>query len=557
MSREFVLLKDRIQNGRIDLPSFLPIAIESCRHVYALHQQNRLHRHLSPSAIEVNASLEVKISEPISVAYSGTIPYIAPEQVVTGSKSINHSSEIYILGIIFYEMLSGKLPYSCHDPLEFTHTIVTRKVPFLFDQSIPLIVSKIVDKMVAINQSERYQDLLSVSIDLTKVLQALQTKGDIDDFAVDSFGNLSAIHTSTALYGREKELRRLQHYIDAKNDKSNIILMVSGISGVGKSSIVDTMIQKNKETFSHICTFKLDYGEQSTPYQKLYGALRLMTRQLIAQDEETLLHYRKRMQTLLGSNVQLLLTVIPEIVTILGAAIPENQNGALNTNVSFDNLLVRYMEVFIDPRKPLCIYIDDVQWADSVIMQWIKSVMLELDNIMLFLTYRKDETGALDSPQLSSMLHEFSSYDLKADDIEIGPLAHEDILTLVKDSVALDASDEIARIIYERTKGNPFFVKQYLKQLQLDNAIWFDMHSLTWQCDLNKIDSLQVSDNVFDMLSDCIDLLPTEVRDLLCIASCMGNDFSHDLLQKVYANDETFDAIASLVEKLGSLVLKA
>ncbi len=542
MSSKFIRLSDRIQNGRIDLPSFLPIAIETCRHVYALHHQNKLHRHLSPAEIWVNTSLQVKITEPLSAALSGTIPYIAPEQVVTGSKSINHSSEIYILGIIFYEMLSGKLPYSSHDPLEFSHTIVTRKVPFLSDQNIPLIVSKIVDKMVAINQSERYQDLLSVSIDLTKVLQALHTKGDADDFAVDTFGNLSGIHTSTTLYGREKELRRLQHHIDAKDDKSNIILMVSGISGVGKSSIVDTVIQKNKETFSHICTFKLDYGEQSAPYQKLYGALRLMTRQLIAQDEETLLHYKKRMQTLLGSNLQLLLTVIPEIVTIFGALMPENQSGAVDTNVSFDNLLIRYIEVFINPQKPLCIYIDDMQWADGVIIQWMKNVVLELDNIMLFLTYRKDETDAANNPLFASMLHEFALYDLKIDGIEIGPLVHEDIQTLVKDSVELDASDEIARIIYERTKGNPFFVKQYLKQLQLDNAIWFDMHSLTWQCDLNKIGSLQVSDNVFDMLSDCIDLLPTNVRDLLCIASCMGNDFSHDLLQKVYDNDETFEA---------------
>ncbi|MBU1642459.1 AAA family ATPase, partial [bacterium] len=552
MSSKFIRLSDRLQKGRIDLPSFLPIAIETCRHLYALHQQNKLHRHLSPSEIEVNASLEVKISDPLPVTYSGTIPYIAPEQVVTGTKSINPSSEIYILGIIFYEMLSGKLPYTCHDPLEFTHTIVTRKVPFLSDQdqNIPLIVSKIVDKMVAINQSERYQDLLSVSIDLAKVWQALQTTGEADDFAVDTFGNLSSIHTSTTLYGREKEQHRLQHHIDAKSDKSNIILLVSGISGVGKSSIVDTVIKKNKETFSHICTFKLDYGEQSTPYQKLYGALRLMTRQLIAQDEETLLRYKKKMQTLLGSNVQLLLTVIPEIVTILGASMPENQNGANDTNVSFDNLLVRYMEVFVDPRKPLCIYIDDMQWADGVIMQWIKSVMLELDNIMLFLTYRKDETGVSDNPMFASMLHEFASYDLKIDDIEIGPLAHEDIQTLVRDSVALDASEEIARIIYERTEGNPFFVKQYLKQLQLDSAIWFDMHSLTWQCDLNKIGSLQVSDNVFDMLSDSIDQLPSNVRDLLCIASCMGNDFSHDLLHKVYDNDETFEA--SLASALSS-----
>ena len=556
MSSEFVRLSDRLKNGRIDLTSFLPIAIETCKHVYALHQQNRLHRHLSPSEIWVNASHQVKIAEPLSVTYSGTIPYIAPEQVVTGSKSINPLSEIYILGTVFYEMLSGKLPYSCRDPLEFTHTIVTRKVPFLSDedQNIPLIVSKIVDKMVAINQSERYQDLLSVSIDLTKVLQPLQTKGETDDFAVDTFGNLSGIHTSTTLYGREKEERRLQHHIDAKNDRSNIILLVSGISGVGKSSIVDAVIQKNKETFSHICTFKLEYGEQSTPYQKLYSALRLMTRQLIAQDEETLLRYKKRIQTLLGSNVQLLLTAIPEIETILGASLPENHHSDMESNLSFDNLLVRYMEVFVDPHKPLCIYIDDMQWADGVIMQWLKNVMLELDNIMLFLTYRRDETGVANTPHIASMLHEFASYDLKTDDIEIGPLAHEDIQTLVRDSVALDASNEISRIIYERTKGNPFFVKQYLKQLQLDNAIWFDMHALSWQCDLNKIDSLQVSDNVFDMLSACVDLLPANVRDLLCIASCMGNEFSHDLLQKVYDNDETFEASLSSALSAGWIV---
>lgn len=287
------------------------------------------------------------------------------------------------------------------------------------------------------------------------------------------------------------------------------------------------VIEKNKDIFSHILDFKLEYDEHRTPYQILYRALRHKTRQIIAQ-EEVLSQYRNKLQNILCIEAQTLIDVIPEIEIILGKqSLPSRENRK-----KLDSLLVHFMELFLDIEKPLCIYIDDVQWADKVTIDWITNIILKLENIVFFLTYRDDDIDISKHHRLTEMLNELSSANINIDEVEIVPLTRQNIESLIVDNMQLTESKEVAKLIFERTKGNSFFVKQYLKQLHKDGAIYFDMKSLNWKCDVGKIDTLQISDNVFDMLCKNINVLDEDVRQLLCIASCIGNTFSYDLLKK-------------------------
>jgi len=552
-------LNKYVKKKPLDIDTFLNMAIEICTSVHELHKKNQFFNHLSPSTILINKNHQVKISKVTSLDDADlTIDYMAPEQVLKDSTYINHSTDIYVLGIIFYELLLGELPYKYNDLLEFSHAILTQKIPFISkkDKNIPHTISLIIEKMVAINQMERYQDILSVSIDLSKLLQSFDKDHTTSAFQIDTFQNIQDMHTSKNIYGREKEEQKLQHLIDSKTNNENKIIVVEGKSGIGKSSLVTKMIEKNNDRFAHICKFKLEAGEESTPYQILYMALSTMVRELISQDEDTLKRYRNKFQNILGKNAYILIEVIPEIKIILGEQPSMGEvHSTADKKAKLDNLLVRFMEIFLDDEKSLCIYIDDIQWADIVTLQWVKNILLTLENTILFMTYRDDETEISNSHLFSNMLDELASFDLQIDEIKVLPLLQEDIEVLIKDNIHLDASKEVATIIFERTKGNPFFVKEYLKQLHKDNAIWFDMKSFEWQCDLHKIDALQISDNVFDMLSKNIDSLPANVRNLLCIASCMGNTFSHELLEKVFNDVKVFDESLSLALSSGWIVI--
>jgi len=543
-----------VKKKPLEIDTFLSLAIEICKSVHELHKQNLLFNNLTPTAILVSKEYQVKISKITSSGDADvTIDYMSPEQVLKESIYINQSSDIYVLGVIFYELLLGELPYKYEDKLAFSHAILTHKIPFISqkDKNIPQVISLIIEKMVVINQSERYKDILSVIIDLTKVRHARKDNYKISDFELDAFHNIQDLHTSEVIYGREKEEQKLQYHIDSKTNKANKTILVYGKSGMGKTSLVNKVIDKNKNNFSHICKFKLDSGEQSTPYQILYTALSTMVRELISQDEETLTKYRNKLQNVLGAQAYILIEVIPEIAIVLGEQSSAKQVQSINTKASLDNLLVRFMEIFYDEELSLCIYVDDIQWADRVTLQWIKNVVLNLENIILFMTYRDDETELYN---ISTMLHELTSFDLKIDEMRILPLSQADIEILIKDNIPLDESSEVAHIIFERTKGNPFFVKEYLIQLHKDDAIWFEIESLKWKCDLHKIHALPISDNVFDMLSNNIDSLQTSVRNLLCIASCMGNTFSHELLEKVFNNAKLFDESLALALLSGWIV---
>ena len=530
-------LSDRIRTGRFDPDRFLPVGIAICRSVEARHRQNRVYNRLTPRAIRIDADTRVHIDD--TAPQTDLTPYLAPEQVVSDARHLSPTTDVYVLGLIFYEMLRGEPPFEYHDPRTFAHTLVTRPVPRLSEPAIPEMLSKIIEKMTAIDPEARYRDLLSVAVDLTRVQRA-ETP-----FAIDTFVNLAMIHAGDALYGRREEQAWLQQVIDGVS-AANAVVLLSGHSGMGKSVLVRQAITANRERFSHLLPFKLEFGEQSTPFQKLYAVLGMLTRQLIALDEASLARSRDRLRSALGAQAAHLAEVIPEVGILLQIEAEAPQGPAAN----LEDLLVRLTQIFTDPHKPMCIFIDDIQWSDSVIIQWIKGVLLRLENVLFLITYRDDEAPGGNMRQFFTVLQGQPEIHERP----IGPLTPPAIATLIRDTIGLTEPEPVAQIIHERTGGNPFFVKQYLKQLEHDGAIRFDMPTLRWECDLPRTRALPVSDSVFDMLARSIDQLSAEVRRLLSIASCIGNEFASAILQPVYDDDATFDATLAAAVASGWIV---
>ena len=159
----------------------------------------------------------------------------------------------------------------------------------------------------------------------------------------------------------------------------------------------------------------------------------------------------------MGAKAQTLIDVIPEIEVIIG----KQSTSDMDEKVNLDNLIVNFMELFMEKDKPLCIYIDDIQWADRVTIDWIKNVLSKLDNIIFFLTFRNDDKEVHKDHLLNSMLSEVASYGIKVDEVEVLSLTQNDIKKLIIDNMHLSHSEGLSEIIYIRTKGNPFFVKQY------------------------------------------------------------------------------------------------
>ncbi|MEA2029297.1 MAG: response regulator, partial [Campylobacterota bacterium] len=550
MKSELLRLSEYLKQNDLNHNDFIPFAIEVCKSIALLHQQNSIYNHLSPDNIWIDTNHKILIKQ--EERRVNPMPYMAPEEVVSGHKHLNSATDIYLLGIIFYEILLGKTPFEANDFLTFSHTIVTQNVPNLHDQdpSILPIVAKIIAKMVAINQSQRYSTIFSVAIDLTKVLQALKQKDRVDTFELDTFISLSTIHAIDMTYGRSKELTWLQRHINATPLSTNTFLMLKGQAGTGKKSIIQEIIAKNKREFSYVCHFRLEQSIQTTPYQKLYSALGKIIRQIMAQDEQSLHRYRKRLHKTLDKESSMLIDIIPEMGNLL-----DREDRGIASQINLETLLLRFTQTFTDSNRPLCIAIDNIQWADSVTIGWIKDVLVNLNNVIVFVTYQHNEPQGAQAQELLSTLDELTSYGVNIEQQEIQPLKEKDISILVQALLNLNESKEIAKILYERTQGNSFFVKQYLKELEEQRAIWYDITRLKWQCDLKKINALQISDSLFEILSHSMGQLPTNVHTLLSFASCIGNIFSHELLHRLYDDDASFDSAIAVAISSGWITI--
>lgn len=528
MKNEYHKLNVYLQDNTLELQTFLKIAIRLCDALITLHKQNIVHSRLSPSIIFLNENIEIKIDDNdlIDGEDGFTQVYKAPEQVTKKNLQVNSSVDIYTMGIIFYEMLSGKLPYTYTNPLEFSHTVVTTKIPLLstIKKEIPQIISKIIDKMIAKNQSDRYKEILSVYADLSKVIRSLEENREVDDFEIDK---LYSFYSDNVMYGRELEEQKIQAIIDLDTNKVNKVIAIHGDFGIGKSLLSSKILEKNKNNSSYIIKLILERNKRNTPYEVLYAALRNLTKQIIAEDEYALDIHKDKLQEALGNQAQILIDIIPEIEILIGEQPPLELLEATDTKAIFENLLFAFIKFIIHQKKPLYIYVKDVQWADEVTIQWIENIALNLTNVFILMTYRDD-------------LDIFNLYDLNFTDVKLTTLSEDVIHKWIFDYMPLEKIDEVSNIIFLRTKGNPFFVKQYLKQLRENGAIWFEPKTLTWECDLQKIKQLQISDNMFESLSNSINLLDENVKNLLNIAACVGNDFSKDLLERLYDDDQYF-----------------
>ncbi|MFT7859821.1 MAG: diguanylate cyclase [Sulfurimonas sp.] len=531
-----------VQKNELDLQSFLYIAIELCKSIESSHKQNIIIGNLNTSSVlidnEDSLSVMIRYGEISSTEEKNSI-YRAPEQNERLNLTVDNSVDIYSLGVIFYEIVYEKIEQEHKSSQDFFYDLLTQELPSLheLDPSVPLTLSCIVDKMMAKNRDERYNDILAVHIDLAKCLKELKQNGTVGDFQINANG---------FIYGREASIHELEKIIRA-NELLNTLVAVYGNSGVGKSFLMDKVLQDNQEHFSHILELKLEKYKQNAPYEILYDALRNFTKQLLLQDENILEGYRKKLQKLLGNEAQILIDVIPELELIIGKQKKVQDINPVDKKARFDNMLFRYMELFFDKEKRFCIYIDDLQWADEVIIQWIQNILLKFKNLFIFVTYRNEEVQ--EEHEIKKMFLRLESCDIKIEEIQLLGLTKEDIKKLLYNTMQLEQAEEVADIVVQKTNGNAFFVNQYIKQLRENGTIGFNPDTLQWYCNVQKLQEMPISDNVFEVLSRRIDLLDDSIRTLLNIASCIGSYFTYTRLQTIYADDVLFrEALESAIK---------
>ncbi|RCJ26521.1 serine/threonine protein kinase [Nostoc sp. ATCC 43529] len=545
-------LKDIINTHNLELNIFLQIAIQLATTLYQLHQNNLIHKDIKPHNILINFNTnQIKIID-FSIAsrlsrenqaindinlLQGNLAYMSPEQTGRMNRSIDYRTDFYSLGVTLYEMLTNKLPFVADDPLELVHSHIAKipVPPHELNTKIPLAVSNIVMKLLAKTAEERYQNALGLKADLEVCLTQLQATGKIENFVVGQLDLYSQFLIPQKLYGREQEVAKLLDAFEQVSSAATELMLVSGYSGIGKSSLVNEVHKPIIRQRGYFISGKFDQYKRNIPYASLIQAFQELMRQLLTENAEKITNWKTKILDAVGVNGQVIIDVIPDVARIIGSQPEVPQLGINEAQNRFNRLFQQFIRVFSQAEHPLVIFLDDLQWADAASLKLIQILISDPESKYLLIigAYRDNEVSP--SHPLISTLEELQKSAAKVNNIVLQPLDISHIKQLVNDTlhICLEKSQELADLVLHKTQGNPFFVTQLLKSLYQENLLFFNFDTGCWEWDIKLIQDIDITDNVVELMLNQIQKLLPATQKVLKLAACIGDKFTLDILSIV------------------------
>src|SRR5262252_7170434 len=549
---------DRLLGAPMQAGRFLRLAIGIAAAVGKLHERGLVHKDIKPANILVNSTTdEVRLTgfgiasrlprerqslhPPETIA--GTLAYMAPEQTGRMNRSIDSRSDLYALGVTFYQMLTSALPFTAADPMEWVHCHLARRPlsPAERLKEIPSGISAIVMKLLAKRAEDRYQTAAGLESDLRRCQTEWEARCRIDDFPLGEHDSPDHLLIPEKLYGRQREIDTLLASFDrVVNGGVPELVLVSGYSGIGKSSVVNELQPVLVPPRGLFASGKFDQYKRDIPYATLAQAFQGLIRPLLGKTEADLAPWREALREALGSNAGLIADLVPELKLIIGEPPPVIELSPQDAQRRFQLVIQQFIGVFARPEHPLALFLDDLQWLDAATLDLLEDLLTrsDLGNLLLIGAYRDNEVTA--AHPLMRKLDAIKATGGKVQEITLGPLAREHIGQLIADTVrcASETTAPLPQLVHEKTGGNPFFAIQFISSLADERMFVFDHNAACWYCDLDRIHAKGYTDNVVDLMVGKLTRLSLETQDALRQFACLGNVADVAILSLVLGKPE-------------------
>jgi len=541
---------------RLPLEGFLNIAIQLADALSVIHHAHVIHKDLHPGNMIINPESQqaqiidfglasVLTRERPSLAapdkLEGVLAYISPEQTGRMNRALDYRSDFYTLGVTFYELLSGQLPFSAEDALGMVHAHIAKDHKSLMKvcKDIPEVVSRIIDKLLNKVAERRYQSAQGLKQDLETCLQALKKKQDLKNFKLGKEDISERFQVPQKLYGRQTEINRLLEHFNKVADGTPQLLSICGYSGVGKSAL---MQEVHKPIAAHNGVFlsgKFDQFQRNIPYSAFHQILKSWLLKMLSLSENSLQRQRERINKTLGANARVLIDFMHGFQTLLGDLPEVPVLGADETQNRFHIVFLKLITLIAEDR-PLVICIDDLQWADHGSLNLLPLLMREADcRLLIILAYRDNEVDAA-HPAIQCLKKITDNNADCISSLSLGPLSVQHIQLLLIDSLhrPVEEVQSLAKLVHQKTGGNPFFINEFLKTLYREALLDFDLAQHRWLWDVEAINDKGITDNIVELMLDKMQQLPESTQKMLRLASCIGSRFDIGLLAIVAEQKE-------------------
>jgi PAS domain S-box-containing protein len=534
---------DRLLGRPLDVSHFLRIAIPLAGALRQVHERGLIHKDIKPANILVDAASggvwltgfgiasrlprEHQGPAPPEVI-AGTLAYMAPEQTGRMNRSVDSRSDLYALGVTLYEMLTGQLPFTAADPMEWVHCHVARQPvpPNERGAGVPGPLSAIVIKLLAKNAEERYQTASGLEADLRRCLAEWESHGQIDPFSLGGYDVSERLLIPEKLYGREREIDTLLASFDGVVGNGTLeLVLVSGYSGIGKSSVVNELYKALVPPRGLFASGKFDQYKRDIPYATLGQAFQSLVRSLLSQSEAELGRWRDSLSEALGPNGQLIVNLVPELEFVIGKQPPVPDLPPRDAQNRFQLVFRRFFGAFATPEHPLALFLDDLQWLDAATLDLLEHLVShsEVRHLLLVGAYRDNEVSP--SHPLMRTIEAIRTAGTRVQEIVLAPLELEDVGRLIADALHCEPerARPLAELVHEKTGGNPFFAIQFFTALAEEGLVAFDPITRAWQWDIEHIRAKSYTDNVVELMAGKLKRFSSTTQEALKQLACLGN----------------------------------
>ena len=527
-----IALSDYWPNSEQSLTNFLHIAIQLAEALHYLSVQRIIHKDIKPANILIQPEtrqiqiIDFSISSLLPTEQQqlinpnileGTLAYISPEQTGRMNRGIDYRTDFYSLGVTFFELLTGELPFTTNDPMKLVYCHIAQTVKFPVNIQIPEVLQEIVIKLMSKNAENRYQSALGLKHDLQQCLQQLEATGKIRSFELGKMDRSDRFLIPEKLYGREQEVNiLLDAFIRVASPQEKRVtnppltplgnggegraemMLVAGFSGIGKTAVVNEVHKPIVRQRGYFIKGKYDQFNRNIPFSAFVSAFQDLISQLLGESDQNLANWKATILAVVGENGQVLIDVIPELESIIGKQPPVTELSGSAIQNRFNLLFSKFVSIFTAKDHPLVIFLDDLQWADSASLNLLKVLINESETgyLLVLGAYRDNEV--FPAHPLILTLDEIQKQGANINTLTLSPLDKKDITRLVADTLlcSTEIATPLSQLVYQKTAGNPFFSTQFLKGLHQENSLEFNSEKGYWQCNLTQIRQLALTDDV-------------------------------------------------------------
>jgi predicted ATPase/HPt (histidine-containing phosphotransfer) domain-containing protein/two-component sensor histidine kinase len=551
------------------MPEFLDLALALVSALSAIHASQVIHLDLNPANIFYDMQTKKCVLIDFDCAHTLSskssfnqfselslfrLAYVSPEQTGRLNRSVDGRSDLYSLGIILYEVLVGQVPFKGKDPLEIIHQHMAVAPQFPEeDRKTPLVIMNIILKLLSKAAEDRYQTAWGLKADIERCRASLSDNSHIDMFPIGRFDIPNKFSIPEKLYGREGEVTAIMDIFEKTRQGAGQLLLVSGYSGIGKTSLVKEVYRPITQARGYFIRGKYDQMHRDMPFSGLIQAFNELIKYLLSENEESLQRWKSEIMASLGSNAGVIAEVIPEIELIIGRTAPPERLEPQESQNRFNLVFINFIKTFCHASHPLVLFLDDLQWMDIASLDLMGRMVQDksVGYLLIIGSYRDNEVGMLHP--LRDLMKRLQKSGVPLHELTLRPLSEADIRSLLADALSRSSEDvaSLATLVVKKTGGNPFFTEEFLKLLYKEQLLTFDENHHCWKWNIEFITMQKITDNIVDLMAGKIGKLPPRTQYVLQLAAAIGYEVELDKLALVAERTrrETADILKMAVEE--------